>query len=44
MHKVVSTTETVDVQQKVRVDDDLGLTKPRYISYIRLWEGKAAAA
>jgi hypothetical protein len=34
MHKIVSTTETLDVQQKVRIDDDLGLTKPRYISYI----------
>lgn len=44
MHKVVSTTETVDVQQKVRIDDDLGLAKPRYISYTRQWEGKAAAA
>ena len=44
MHKIVSTTETVDVQQKVRIDDDLGLTKPRYISYIRQWDGKAAAA
>ena len=42
MHKVVSTTETVDLHQKVRIDDDLGLTKPRYISYIRQWEGKAA--
>ncbi len=43
MHKVVSTTETVDVQQKVRIYDDLGPAKPRYISYTRQWEGKAAA-
>jgi hypothetical protein len=44
MHKVVSTTETVDVQQNVRIDDELGLSKPRYISYIRQWEGMAASA